>query len=327
MSQPESFDEAPPAKRRRMDMESTITRSDIWHNDGSVVLQAERKQFRVHWGVLCLHSAFFRDLQGLPQPPTDQSSVEGCPVVELHDSSTDVKYLLKALYDPLLFSKESLHFALIAAIVRPGRKYDFKNLLAAAVQRLTHENPTSLEKYESSYHIANNQIIYSPKQIHDGGCLTFDTITLAWENNLFAILPCAYFRAVFFYDQETILDGIPRDNGLPATLSAQDQRLCILGSKRIVQAQWELERLWNWLSSDDGCTGNEGCTVWKSTVFRRLVKTQAPLAPFSLPRNLKMCIACATKHAEIVLEARKKLWDQLPVFFDLPPWAELKNDS
>jgi hypothetical protein len=38
-------------------------------------------------------------MRTLPQP-VDEQSVEGCPVVELHDSSTDLERLLRVLYDP-----------------------------------------------------------------------------------------------------------------------------------------------------------------------------------------------------------------------------------
>jgi hypothetical protein len=76
-----------------------MQRSEIWYSDGSLILQVENTQFRVHWSVLALNSSFFRNLQGLPQPP-DQPRVEGCPIIELHDSLEDVEYLLKALYNP-----------------------------------------------------------------------------------------------------------------------------------------------------------------------------------------------------------------------------------
>lgn len=76
-----------------------ITRSDIWYHDGSLVLQAHNIQFRVHWSVLSQHSSFFRDMQGLPQPP-DQPSVDGCPILELSDTVADIEHLLKALYNP-----------------------------------------------------------------------------------------------------------------------------------------------------------------------------------------------------------------------------------
>jgi hypothetical protein len=88
---------SPAAKRQRT--EDAPTRSEIWHSDGSIVLQADNTQFRVHWGLLALHSSFFRNMQGLPQPP-NQPSIDGCPIVALHDAVVDVEYLLKALYTP-----------------------------------------------------------------------------------------------------------------------------------------------------------------------------------------------------------------------------------
>jgi hypothetical protein len=81
---------------------STTSRSEIWYGDGSVVLQARGTQFRVYWGVLAQQSSFFRDMQNLPQPP-DQPSVDGCPVIELHDDVADVEYLLRALFVPSVY--------------------------------------------------------------------------------------------------------------------------------------------------------------------------------------------------------------------------------
>ncbi|KAJ7686514.1 hypothetical protein B0H17DRAFT_1071804 [Mycena rosella] len=56
---------SPPAERQRTG-KASITRSQIWHSDGSIILQADDTQFRVHWSVLAMHSSFFRDMQGLP---------------------------------------------------------------------------------------------------------------------------------------------------------------------------------------------------------------------------------------------------------------------
>jgi hypothetical protein len=80
---------------------ATIIRSEIWYHDGSVILQAQSTQFRVHWGVLSQHSVFFCDMHWLPQlDPSEQLSVDGCPVIELQDTVKDIKYLLSALYNP-----------------------------------------------------------------------------------------------------------------------------------------------------------------------------------------------------------------------------------
>lgn len=118
MSQSDS--DAPPVKRQRT--EEQLTRSEIWHADGSVVLQAETIQFRVHWSVLSLHSSFFRDLRDRPQAP-GHPSTEGCPLIELNDSSRDLQHLLNALYDP------SVHTCVFRTCLVPLTS------LQAAVQR------------------------------------------------------------------------------------------------------------------------------------------------------------------------------------------------
>ncbi|KAJ6551381.1 hypothetical protein B0H19DRAFT_1236564 [Mycena capillaripes] len=357
----------PPAKRQRMEAEAEhLTRSDIWHDDGSVVLQAESTQFRVHWSVLSLHSTFFRDMRSLPQP-ADQPSIEGCPVIQLHDSSVDVEHLLNALYNPFvsyiklfvasvdiiihyrhLFNAKELHLSFIAALVRLGRKYEFRNLLAVAVQRLTHENPTTLQEYESMIQTEDDQLGYLPTQIVPSTSIIFDVLTLARENNLFAVLPCAYFRALFFYTevrwiqfanfwqlsqfrywQEEILDDSP-EIGPSGALSFQDQRICILAGKKIVQAQWDHTRFEAWMSWDApafGCTSTL-CILRKKSIFQELLRTGGlPLAPFhTLSGVEEFCNACMRQHRVIIAEERKKLWDDLPGFFGLPPWNELKND-
>ncbi|KAF7370424.1 BTB domain-containing protein [Mycena sanguinolenta] len=129
--------------------EPGITRStDRWFSEGNVVLQAGNTQFRVHWGVLALHSSVFRDMQGLPQPP-DEPNVDGCPVVHLPDDSADVTYLLKALYDPMFLTQKPLPLAFIGALLRLGRKYDFKEFRDFAVGRLKAQHPTILQEYDA----------------------------------------------------------------------------------------------------------------------------------------------------------------------------------
>jgi len=328
MSQSPDLDAPPPAKRQRTDSESSITRSDVWRNDGNVVLQAETTQFRVHWSVLSLHSPFFRDMRDLPRP-NDQPTVEGCPVIELHDPAEDVEHLLNALYNPLIFSEKSLPFPFIAGIVRLGRKYDFKKLLEAAVQRLINENPTTLEEYEKL--TGEDNISYSSTQISHYRGMSFDVITLARENGLFTVLPCAYLCAVLCTcaNPKLLLDGISRKGGPPITLAPREQRVCILGERKIMEAQWKQNDLWNWLNSDlcaDGCADNTSCIRRKKNVFRTLVENGSLLVPFRLAPGQRLCVACQHRHAQIMVEERKKLWEELPSFFDLPPWAELKND-
>ncbi|KAF7966722.1 hypothetical protein HWV62_37289 [Athelia sp. TMB] len=65
----------------------SATQSDIWFEDGNIVIQAERTQFKVYRGVLVEHSSVLKDMFLVPQPPSGgKGSVEGCPVVQVSDS-------------------------------------------------------------------------------------------------------------------------------------------------------------------------------------------------------------------------------------------------
>lgn len=40
----------------------------------------------------------------------------------------------------------------------------------------------------------------------------------------------------------------------------------------------------------------------------------------------KLCHGCRQRAIDLIVAGRKKIWDELPGFFDLPPWSELEND-
>lgn len=189
--------------------QSTIKRSEIWYHDGTVVLQAQNTQFRVYFGFLAQHSAFFRDLQSLPQP-LDQPAVDGCPIVELPDTVTDVEYLLKAVHSPyaynlivrirltffhtsMFMAQAALPLSAVGALIRLGRKYDFQELFNSAVERLAFENPTTFEGVDA---LLSTSLEYVPKRIIPYSGILFDIVTLARENNILSVLPCAYYRMV-----------------------------------------------------------------------------------------------------------------------------------
>ena len=77
-----------------------FAQSDIWFEDGNVILVAGGVAFKVHRGQLERHSEIFRDLFSLPQP-VDQPRFQGLPIVQLYDSPSDINFLLRALYDGL----------------------------------------------------------------------------------------------------------------------------------------------------------------------------------------------------------------------------------
>jgi len=77
-----------------------LTRSpDYWFEDGSIILQAESTQFRVHKSLLARHSAVFKDMFEVPRPADGEPLVEGCLVVHLSVTAEDVEHMICSLYD------------------------------------------------------------------------------------------------------------------------------------------------------------------------------------------------------------------------------------
>ena len=73
-------------------------RSEPWFEDGNVVLQAEKVQFKVYMGILAANSAIFRDMFAVARADKGDA-VEGCPVVHLDDNPEQLAYFLDALHD------------------------------------------------------------------------------------------------------------------------------------------------------------------------------------------------------------------------------------
>ena len=91
-----------------------VKHPEFWFSDGSLILCAQSTLFRVHISQLCRKSVFFRDLFSLPQPSPpepNERQLEGCPVLDLHDSPEDVANLVRVIYDgPYVQSFFSLEF-------------------------------------------------------------------------------------------------------------------------------------------------------------------------------------------------------------------------
>ncbi|KAJ7794538.1 hypothetical protein B0H14DRAFT_2392468 [Mycena olivaceomarginata] len=310
---------------------TSVIRSEIWYEDGSVVLQAQDTQFRVHWGVLAQQSSFFRDIQDLPQP-SNQPSVDGCPIVELQeDDSADVEYLLKVLYSSsvnisTLLTQTALPLAAVRALIRLGRKYDFSELLKSAVGRLQYENPTTLAGFEAIMATRPMKPYEPTRIVHYPGIL-LDILTLARENELLSVLPCAYFRVISHCNP--LFDGVPRGDGTTAFLSAIDQRRCVISRDELVKARFQEGYPLGWLQNwefDSDCADPAKCNHGRNTRVHYYIKC-APLWILYRSRDDQkvLCPACYGHATASTLAGRKKMWEDLPGLFALPAWSELKK--
>lgn len=74
-----------------------VRSSELWYDDGTVVMQAGRTLFRVYYGILQEQSQVFKHMFQNPQP-TDAPLYDGVPLVQVEDSPSDLKLLLKILH-------------------------------------------------------------------------------------------------------------------------------------------------------------------------------------------------------------------------------------
>ena len=91
---------AAPADVSAQRTSSNLVRTDLWFDDGNLVLVAGSAAFKVHRGQLQRHSEFFSGLLALAKPQ-GRHLIDGCVWVELHDCPLDMHYFLKAIYDGL----------------------------------------------------------------------------------------------------------------------------------------------------------------------------------------------------------------------------------
>lgn len=73
---------------------------NLWFTGADLVLRAENTLFRVHSSILGARSSVFRDMVSFPQPPAPESdTVDGRPLIILHDLVAEVEVFLMAVFD------------------------------------------------------------------------------------------------------------------------------------------------------------------------------------------------------------------------------------
>ncbi|KAJ6452458.1 hypothetical protein C8R45DRAFT_1040702 [Mycena sanguinolenta] len=238
------MDSAPSTKRPRVDdgPSSLVTRSKIWYSDGSVVLQAETTQFRVHASILSAGSAVFKDMFQIAQAPSNaESQVDGCPLIQLYDDTAhDVELVLGTLYDRTFYKEQEKPFTLVAVMLRLGKKYEFDQLREDAVTRLERRFPTTFSSFQAG---ANRSGIVE----YPG--LVYDAMNLARTTGLRSILPAALYSACTSSSkvadiQKDTLHGLPGVDGKLVELTSADKAICILATTALLELQGAFPKIY-----------------------------------------------------------------------------------
>ncbi|KAF7964590.1 hypothetical protein HWV62_5375 [Athelia sp. TMB] len=309
-----------------------VVRSEIWFEDGNVILQAENTQFKVHRGMLARNSSIFNDMFSVPQPPMpEEESVEGCVVIHLPDSAHDLEIVLRALIERgFAPSREPVSIKIVAAFLRLGRKYDFETLRTDALHRIFYEVPATLEDNDACMH--NFQI----EGHTDDGWFWINIVNLAREQSIQSVLPLALYECCrVLYENHgpsSIFKGITRADGSTALLSLEDQMICLSSYSTLLALQNTTTFVW--LDAEDdfvSCRDGQFCPSKRSSLLRDCFFTQTSLQGLDhwnscVKNNLfedQQCENCNHISEQIHTAGRLHFWRRLPETFGLPEWQEL----
>ncbi|KAJ6477830.1 hypothetical protein C8R47DRAFT_1219735 [Mycena vitilis] len=324
----------------------TLTRvASLWFEDDNLILRAESSLFRVSKGVLAARSSVFRDMLSFPVPPRpsrrtasggsgmhlgdmegvegvegdagedEDGLIDGCPVVRLHDTAADVTVFLRAIFDSGFFEPppNKTDLATIIGILRLSHKYDVQYLRRRALQHLDTGYPTSLAVYEVS-----GAETFSSDGLDD----SLRTIHCASEVGATWILPTAFYF-LCYSDMREILAAPSY-----ARLSVPDQETVVISyTKQRLACPPVLPFLR--IPFTEGCTALAGCSAYRASYLVDVGSWNIsdPLGSYKdwTPFEGRICAYCLEQSEEYHRTARKKLWEELPAIYGLPPWDILER--
>ncbi|KAJ7652868.1 hypothetical protein DFH06DRAFT_1205853 [Mycena polygramma] len=287
-----------------------LVRSDIWFDDGTVVLQAENALFRVYRGVLAAQSPIFRDTFSIPQPAT-QDTYEGCPLVVLHDSATDLRLFLLATHDAGYLTKNPVDgITTLASLLRLSTKYDVDHIRSRMVSILRSIYPSHL----LGYRMRRWPAAYQEKDSDD-----FVALRLAEEFDVPSVLPVIYYECCRYTTSDL----------LQADISFADKSKCIL-ARDTFSEEWS-RRIYSFLCNDPGptCMDVPSCSRAR---FRRLGASELTFGPVFTETCTSiaawgLCAICLVDAKKSFEAQRSALWHALPSLFGLAPWDDLLSDD
>ncbi|PPQ96598.1 hypothetical protein CVT26_010753 [Gymnopilus dilepis] len=310
-----------------------ITRSKYWFDDGNIILQAEKTQFRVHRSLLSNQSVVFRDMFSMPQPVALDPLVDGCPVVFLSDKVNDLGLVMAVFYDnfKVYNLKELMPFPLLTAILRIGKKYQIEHFQAEGLERLRSEFPKDLDAWDVS--VANLVLL---EEVEDS---LENIINLAHELSIYSILPGAYVSYLSLVKMDEIIQGrkINDSEGgggdtevKPLRLNERALLQCLKGRDGLIRKF--LDVIKSWLSQPSLILSPQcnQATVCPSIAAKAILNLPvmnfayvSVLDPQDWDKPRYLCPQCHLSLGEAFNKARREIWADLPSYFGLPKWDEL----
>ncbi|KAJ7701040.1 hypothetical protein B0H14DRAFT_3650629 [Mycena olivaceomarginata] len=223
--------------------------------------------------------------------------------------------------------------AALGVLIQLWRKYDYTNVLAAAVAmaHITRINPTTLNAYDDALLLING--VYKLTQIAPHCGLSSDLAVLAHEHGIAVALSAAYYHTLVVGNHNLLLlDGLVRQDGTRASLPLLDLRHCLVGREHLLVKQFQPGYTLGWLRArpqSPACGDAARC----ASPYFAASWTTAPL--WGCTSSTRQGVRYALRRMRQGggrgnWAGCRKVWEELPGFCDLPPWGGrggMKNDE
>ncbi len=206
-----------------------------------------------------------------------------------------------------------------SALLRLSTKYQVHILRKKAIMRLKKLYPDTFEAYAR---LRETQSL----NFKDGNHIAM--FRLARETQSLNFLPLAFYHVAL-----SDADGLRTQPGI----SQQDLVMCFLGRERLRQALWQLIESSGFLdgrhSNDGDFVADSDCNqfklrLMKSPLWRQIIDTPDILGLQLYSINMRgVCQGCRSSFWSRIQNKRHDIWNELPDYFGLPPWEELKAQS
>ncbi|KAJ7671243.1 hypothetical protein DFH06DRAFT_1320034 [Mycena polygramma] len=260
-----------------------------------------------------------------PQASNSTDLVDGCPLVRLTDSETEVEVFLKALFDPEFFIPfpSQTEWTTIVGCLRLSHKYGVDYLRRRALIHLSSGFDTTLSCWDAQL-MYNGDTNYPPVPKTSWTLPTrvaedIVIIRLAREVEAPWILPDAFYCLAA---QSTVIGANVYESdiykGMAANLSLQDHQVFLNGLRTQTQAgSFDILRFLSYPLDIAGCVTSHRCHRDRLSAIENI--RDSILVNPSNPLNIWGRLGLARQ------STRQTFWDKLPEIYGLPSWEELEE--
>ncbi|EKM58594.1 uncharacterized protein PHACADRAFT_171872 [Phanerochaete carnosa HHB-10118-sp] len=182
---------------------------DLWFDDGSVIVAAKDRAFKVHASVLMLRSEVFKELLNGPALAQLPEKLEGCPVLRVEDEGRDFEYLLAIIYNGGNSLRPPIDYTEFRVVVAVAVKYKVKEIINEPIYRLSQVFPTgSVDDWDPDLRPDGDK---TPIALVRDDCI--DVLSIARLLNMNSILPLVFYTCCNIEEMAAISWGVNHGDG------------------------------------------------------------------------------------------------------------------